>query len=67
MQGGKRLMLEVERQHRAGSSLGRTKEFGFYSRCDAKALEAFKPESFQMLRRLLYFSENGVEGGGMEA
>lgn len=32
-------------------SLGPMKEFGFYSKCSAKPLEAFKPENFQMLRR----------------
>lgn len=47
-------------------SLGHTKELGFYSRCNAKALEAFKPENFQMLRGLLYCAEHGLEGAGVE-
>lgn len=49
-----------------GGLSGHTKELGFYSRCNAKALEAFKPENFQMLRGLLYCSEHGLEGVGVE-
>lgn len=35
-------------------SLGYSKEFGLYSECSAKPLEASKPENFRMLRRSLY-------------
>lgn len=45
-------------------SLGHAKELDFILSAMQKALEALKPENFRMLRRSLYYSENGSEGKG---